>query len=85
MRSNSQTGWLLNGEVAFYKESDLGHDPYAIWITRLRGLEVEKVPARLLAYANDDQSKAHIIYLDGTRGIVLSEQMSARTPNEMMG
>ena len=78
MTDSEQDNWLLDGEPAFYKRSSLGYDPYAVWVTRLRGLDVEKVPARLLAYADSNHTKATVIYLDGTRDIVLSEQLTER-------
>ena len=78
MTNSEQNNWLLDGEPAFYKKSSLGYDPYAIWVTRLHGLEVEKVPARLLAYTDPEHTKATVIYLDGTRDVVLSEQLTER-------
>lgn len=70
-------------EEDFYKSS-LGYDPYAIWITKLKGLNVVKIPARLMAYSNDDHSRAYIRYLDGTTKIVNSEQMSGRHPKSIL-
>jgi len=69
--------WLLQSEPNLYKKIN-GSDPYSIWVTRLNGLVVEKTPARLLAYADVGYTKAHVIYLDGTRGIVFKEQMTPR-------
>lgn len=73
----NNTEWLLKTEPASYA-ANLGYDPYAIWVSRLNGADGEKVPARLLAYADTEQTKAHIIYLDGEKGIVNCQQMSGR-------
>lgn len=69
--------WLLEQEPDFYKETT-GRDPYAIFVTKLSGLNIQRIPARLLSYADKDDKTAHVIYLDGTRGIVYKEQMSPR-------
>lgn len=76
-----QRDWLTKDEPEFYNQR-MGHDPYAIWVTRLNGITPEKVAARLLAYADTGRKTAAIIYLDGTRDTVLVEQMSARRPPE---
>jgi hypothetical protein len=69
--------FLLEIEPDYYLKAT-GADPYAITVTRLNCLDVEHVPARFLAYVNEDYSKADVIYLDGTRGIVFKQQIMAR-------
>ncbi|PKR56328.1 hypothetical protein [Thalassospira lohafexi] len=71
------TDHLLNGEPQLYQKL-MGKDPYAIWVTSLSGRTVEKRPARLLAYDDIAKTKAHVIYLDGSRDVVFEEQMTAR-------
>ncbi len=71
------TDWLLKSEPDFYKDKT-GSDPYAIWVTKLNGFEILKLPARLLAFTNNEQTKASVIYMDGSREEILAEQMTAR-------
>ena len=69
--------WLLKSEPDLYKQHT-GKDPYSIWVTKLVGLEVVRRAARLLAFTDDEYTKAAVIYLDGTRDEIFKEQMSGR-------
>lgn len=73
--------WLTNGEPEFYL-GQLGADPYAIWVSYLDGITPKRRAARLLAFADKRQRRAHIIYLDGSRDVVFAQQMTGRHPLE---
>ena len=73
--------WLLKTEPKLYRKQN-GYDPYAVWVTRLVGMHVEKRAARMLCYAHLNRSTAHIIYLDGERAEVFIEQLSHRETTE---
>lgn len=73
--------WLTEGEPDWYL-THYGSDPYAIWVTRWKDGAMRRRAARLLAYADAAQSKAHVIYFDGSRDVVFSEQMIARTQSD---
>jgi len=71
--------WLTEGEPNWYR-TNYGADPYAIWVTRWQGGGLSRRPARLLAYADNEQTKAHVIYFDGGRDVVFRQQMHHRQP-----
>jgi hypothetical protein len=79
MTGDRVENWLLN-EEPLRSTASLGYDPYAIWVTRLNGMHVERLPARLLAYADEAYQFAAVIYLDGRRETVRAEQMTDRRP-----
>lgn len=80
MDKDITTIWLNELEPALYKKN-MGHDPYAIYVQKLENLQVTKTPARLLAYADLEYKTAHVIYQDGTRSVVLHEQILPRKDN----